>query len=102
MRKHHYNAVPGEDGEEGVEEDLELGEGPGLTARHSDDGHEEGVITTTNNTSITTSAPAATKSQTLEEEVDNWDEHADDDAWDEDDGDIGAATSKDASAKRAD
>ncbi|KAJ3498099.1 hypothetical protein NLG97_g1387 [Lecanicillium saksenae] len=47
-----YNAVPGED-----TEDLELGEG-----------HETGVVD---------SAP-----QTLEEEVDNWDENAPDD-WDE-------------------
>ncbi|KAM7204290.1 hypothetical protein V8F20_003703 [Naviculisporaceae sp. PSN 640] len=102
LRKHHYDAVPGEDGEEGVEEDLELGEGPGFATRRSDDGHEEGVISTTN-TSVGTGAPAATKAQTLEEEVDNWDEHADDDAWDEDDGDIGGATSsKDATAKRAD
>lgn len=48
-----YNAVPGED-----EEDLELGAG-----------HETGVVD-------------ASGSQTLEQEVDNWDENAPDD-WDE-------------------
>ncbi|CAG9991446.1 unnamed protein product [Clonostachys byssicola] len=51
-----YNAVPGED-----EADLELGEG-----------HETGV------------ADEAPRSRTLEEEVDNWDENAQDD-WDEED-----------------
>ena len=49
-----YNAVPGED-----DEDVELGEG-----------HETGVIDT------------APRGRTLEEEVDNWDEHAVDD-WDD-------------------
>lgn len=104
MRKHHYNAVPGDDdGAEGVEEDLELGEGPGFTAGHGADGHQEGVVTiSTNTNSSTTTTDAQRKTgPTLEEEVDNWDEHADDDAWDEDDGDIGGATSKDTSAKRA-
>ncbi|OAA82048.1 VanZ domain protein [Akanthomyces lecanii RCEF 1005] len=51
-----YNAVPGEE-----EEDLELGEG-----------HETGVV-------VDGGAPP----QTLEEEVDNWDENAPDD-WEED------------------
>lgn len=58
-RKRHrktYNAVPGEE-----EHDVELGEG-----------HENGVVN------------GATRSRTLEEELDNWDEHAPDD-WDEDD-----------------
>ncbi|KAM0667924.1 hypothetical protein ACQRIT_002791 [Beauveria bassiana] len=58
-QKKTYNAVPGED-----EEDLELGEG-----------HETGVVA---------SAP-----QTLEEEVDNWDENAQDD-WEEDENTEGA------------
>lgn len=53
-----YNAIPGEDAE-----DVELGEG-----------QETGV----------TDGPS--QSRTLEEEVDNWDEHAVDD-WDEDDPD---------------
>ncbi|KAH7325006.1 hypothetical protein B0I35DRAFT_425413 [Stachybotrys elegans] len=52
-----YNAVPGED-----DDDLELGEG-----------HETGV----------TAGPS--RSRTLEEELDNWDENAVD-QWDEDDG----------------
>ncbi|KAM7204595.1 VanZ like family protein [Rhypophila sp. PSN 637] len=103
----HYNAVPGEDGEDvGLdEEDLELGEGPGLTTRQSVDGHEEGVNatnTTTTSTMGTTPDTTHRAPVTLEEEVDNWDEHADDDAWDEDDGDIGGATSKDTGTKRAD
>lgn len=53
-----YQAVPGEDGE-----DVELGESSG--------GQETGV----------TDAP---RERTLEEEVDNWDENAEDD-WDGDD-----------------
>lgn len=51
-----YNAVPGED-----DADVELGEG-----------HETGIIEDTS------------RSRTLEEEVDNWDENAVDN-WDEDD-----------------
>ncbi|CAH0037380.1 unnamed protein product [Clonostachys solani] len=60
-----YNAVPGED-----EADLELGEG-----------HETGV---------TDEAPRA---RTLEEEVDNWDENAQDD-WEEEDVADGNASKK--------
>ena len=53
------------------EEDLELGEGAGLQILHENDpGQETGVV----------AAP-----KTVEEEVDTWDEHAEDDAWDEDD-----------------
>lgn len=54
-QRKHYNAVPGED-----TEDVELGEG-----------QESGV----------TDTPA--RGRTLEEEVDNWDENAEDN-WDED------------------
>lgn len=111
MRK-QYNAVPGEDGDE--EEDLELGEGVGIERRGSGEGgHEEGVVVLSPTAAVGgnvvegTSAVDAQRKVTLEQEVDNWDEHADDDAWDEDDiGDIGASTgprkSKDAEAKRAD
>jgi VanZ family protein len=70
-----YDAVAGEDEEELA--DLEAGEGPS--------GQEEGVMP------ATAAAAAAERSQTLEEEVDNWDENAVD-AWDEGDdgdGDIG-------------
>lgn len=58
----HYNLVPGE-------EDLELGEGSGSTHLDEDNegGQENGIL------------PAPT---TLEQEVDNWDENAED--WDED------------------
>ncbi len=62
----NYTVVPGEDGE-----DLELGEG-----------HESGVVD---------SAPQ----QTLEEEVDNWDENAPDD-WEDEDAIGGAANGAEA------
>ncbi|KAK3899555.1 hypothetical protein C8A05DRAFT_36830 [Staphylotrichum tortipilum] len=69
MRK--YTAVPTEGD---AEEDLELGEGVGGR-------HEEGV----------TVGGDAARATTLEEEVDNWDENAED-PWDEDDaGDVGVA-----------
>ncbi|KAJ9426711.1 hypothetical protein QL093DRAFT_2187519 [Fusarium oxysporum] len=55
-RRRRYSAVPGE--EQG---DVELGEG-----------HESGVM------------EGNSRSQTLEEEVDNWDENQIDDDWDED------------------
>ncbi|KAI1339771.1 hypothetical protein F5Y15DRAFT_68965 [Xylariaceae sp. FL0016] len=60
-QRRNYNAVPGEE-----EDDLELGE--------SVTGQEEGI----------TSAPAAEQSLSLEQEVDNWDENAMDDDWEED------------------
>lgn len=113
MRK-QYNAVPGED-VDGVDEDLELGEGIGIERNSVEEGHEEGIIissptagtATAAKTADATSAVDAQRKITLEQEVDNWDEHADDDAWDEDDvGDIGASTgprkSRDVEAKRAD
>ncbi|KAK0649437.1 hypothetical protein B0T16DRAFT_131179 [Cercophora newfieldiana] len=83
-----YGAVPGED--VGDEEDLELGESVGVGSSTVAGDHEEGVVAS--------ASPDVTRSQTLEEEVDNWDEHADD-PWEEDDmGDIGVAgtSSKDA------
>lgn len=70
-QKKTYSAVPGE-----AHDDLELGEG-----------HETGVVET--------AAP-----QTLEEEVDNWDENAADD-WDEDDNaDITDAAASDDKSKK--
>jgi VanZ family protein len=54
------------------EEDLELGEGSGLRVR----GENERVPD-----NGTVSAPP----KTVEEELDNWDENAEDEAWDEDD-----------------
>lgn len=54
-QRKHYDAVPGEDAE-----DVELGEG-----------QESGVLS------------PSTRSRTLEEEVDNWDENAEDN-WDDD------------------
>ena len=71
-----YTAVPGE---EGAEEDLELGEGVGS-------GHEEGVAEADGE-----AGTGGERSMTLEQEVDNWDENAVD-AWDEDDmGDVGVS-----------
>ncbi|KAH6615631.1 hypothetical protein B0J18DRAFT_285595 [Chaetomium sp. MPI-SDFR-AT-0129] len=97
-RLRKYTAVPS--GAAGEEEDLELGEGPGLGgARRDSDGHEEGVIGDS-------AAPRPTTGTTLEEEVDNWDENAVD-AWDEDDeGDVGtsaptAGNGKDTAAEPA-
>jgi len=70
--KKHYTAVPGE----GDEHDLELGEGPG--------GQESGVV-------HHETAPAAVS---LEAELDNWDENAED-AWDEEDQPTGTSTEGD-------
>jgi hypothetical protein len=76
-----YNAVPGED-----EEDLELGQG-GLGVEH-----EEGVIVGGPVAETVVGGEGASKSLSLEQEVDNWDENAVD-AWDEDDlGDVGVST----------
>ncbi|OCT46556.1 VanZ domain protein [Cladophialophora carrionii] len=65
-RRAKYSALTG-DGLEG--EDLELGERANGAMRAGDDGQETGVV------------PA----RTIEEELDNWDENAPDDAWDDDD-----------------
>ena len=73
-QKKGYGAVPGE---EGADDDVELGETAAPQA--------SGVAPAGD-------APDAQKATTLEEEVDNWDENAID-AWDEDDmGDVGAST----------
>lgn len=73
-RQAKYDVVPGED----VEHDVELGEGSG--------GQETG---------ITHDNP---RTQTLEEEVDNWDENAED--WEEDD--VAGAAGKAAGDSKAD
>jgi hypothetical protein len=68
-RRAKYSALTG-DGLEG--EDLELGEGANGTlgiARDGDGGQETGVVS----------------ARSVEEELDNWDENAADDAWDDDD-----------------
>ena len=66
-------------GQEGAEEDVELGEGSGLA---TGDGEQETGI-------VRASQPS------LEEEVDNWDENAADDDWNEDDlGTAGNSTGK--------
>jgi hypothetical protein len=79
-----YSAVPGDD--VGEEEDLELGESVGVGSTTVAGEQEEGVV----------AAPSSEveRTQSLEEEVDNWDENAVD-PWDEDDmGDIGTANGK--------
>jgi hypothetical protein len=66
-RKAKFSALLGED----VGEDLELGEGPGLSGQANGDlgGQETGVV------------------RTVEEELDNWDENAVDEWDEEEDGD---------------
>ena len=72
-RKAKFSALLGEDVGEG---DLELGEGSGLSGVHDGSvrvdgsGQETGVV-----------------QKSVEEELDNWDENAPDEAWDEEDDD---------------
>ncbi len=71
-RKAKYSALTGE-GIEG-EQDLELGEadiGLGSSNRDMDEGQQTGVVSTAR--------------KTIEEELEHWDENAEDEAWDEDD-----------------
>ncbi|ERF75837.1 hypothetical protein EPUS_01203 [Endocarpon pusillum Z07020] len=78
-RKAKYSALTGEG--PGGEQDLELGEagiGSGPSNRNRDEGQQTGVV------------PIA--SRTVEEELDNWDENAEDDAWDGDDDATGTST----------
>jgi VanZ family protein len=65
-QKKGYGAVPGEDGDE---EDVELGV---MGAAQQEEGVAPAAV----------DGPAADRTRTLEEEVDNWDENAVD-AWDE-------------------
>ena len=79
-RKAKFSALLGEE----PGEDLELGEGPGLSGANGNlgrsiEGQETGVVTTMPHRSV-------------EEELDNWDENVPDDAWDDEDND---ATGKD-------
>jgi len=71
-RRAKYSVLEGnvQDGEE----DVELGEGSGLRGGDSEPERENGII----------AAP-----KTVEEELDNWDENAEDEAWDEDDATTG-------------
>ncbi len=71
-RKAKYSALTGE-GIEG-EQDLELGEA-GIGLGLSNAGRDE-----SQQTEVTPIAP-----KTIEEELEHWDENAEDDAWDEDD-----------------
>lgn len=87
----HYDLVPGEEGdgeEEDGERDVELGEGVGLGAQ------ETGTVTAPD---VDADEPGAEAGQkTVTEELDNWDENAED--WEEG-GD--ANGSADAPTKRA-
>lgn len=69
-RQHKYSTLATE-GEEG-EDDVELGVGPGAGTVGGE--QESGVIS------------GVSQSRSLEDEVDNWDENAVDEAWDEDEG----------------
>jgi len=97
-QRKNYTAVPGE---EGINEDLELGEGVGSGIIGDD--QEEGLVSGTAPAPVATTAAVSTERPiTLEEEVDNWDENAED-PWDDDDlGDIGVAGNGDSAKKRSD
>lgn len=92
-RQRKYTAVPGEEGDDDETHpaDVELGEGIGASTHADDDGTTLATTTTSTLPSGTTAASASSAAPTLQEEVDNWDENAPDDAWDEADGDIGGA-----------
>ncbi|KAK5943578.1 hypothetical protein PMZ80_004586 [Knufia obscura] len=68
-----YSALTGE----GIEEDLELGEGPGVVGSGAVGEHETGVV------SIDGPNAGRGKAQSVEEELDNWDENQPDD-WSDD------------------
>lgn len=108
-RNRKYAAVPGEEGHDEEEladtsvVDIELGEGVNSQSTIIHDGGGTGLVGTYAPKPVPASPPAATASKaagdassssaargtTLEEEVDNWDENAEDN-WDDDDtGDIG-------------
>lgn len=78
-RKAKYTTLTGEDIP--GDGDLELGES-GIVSGPSNQEYGEGQLT-----GIIPVAP-----KTVEEELDNWDENAEDEAWDEEDGATGAST----------
>jgi hypothetical protein len=83
-RNKHYNAVPGDDeeglgGEEAGERDLELGEGVGVGQQ------ETGRIDAEEQAQAGEGAK-----RTVTEELDNWDENAEDE-WEEADADASAS-----------
>ncbi|KAL2127551.1 hypothetical protein VTI74DRAFT_10557 [Chaetomium olivicolor] len=85
-RLRKYSAVANGEHDEG---DLELGEGPGIGGGRQSVEHEEGVTASGGGGD---GAATGQRAMTLEEEVDNWDENAED-AWDEDDtGDVGGSS----------
>jgi hypothetical protein len=83
-----YSLVPGDEHDDVVE----LGEGSGLGAQQSgtaSHGGLDGIVHEDTAPIARSLDPSPTRGAGgLEAEVDNWDEHADDDAWDEE-GDIG-------------
>jgi hypothetical protein len=78
-RRAKYSALTGE-GIEGTD-DLELGEASILAGRGNHDGHDD------QQTGVVAVAP-----RTVQEELDNWDENAEDEGWDEEDDTTGAST----------
>lgn len=75
-RRAKYSALTGEGLEADEDADIELGEGPGLTARGDNEDQTTGMVTL--------GGSSAGKGKTIEEELDNWDENQPDD-WDDDD-----------------
>jgi len=82
----NYDIVPGDEGDV----DLELGEGVGGA-----EGQETGVVETDAGAGAETGTAVGKKSVT--EELDNWDENADDE-WEEADGNEAAEAGKSAAA----
>lgn len=78
-RNKHYDAVPGDD-QEGGEPDLELGEGVGFEQQETGRIEGEGQA-------------GEGAGRTVTEELDNWDENAEDE-WEEADADEGEGQGK--------
>ena len=84
-RRAKFSALLGEDV---GGDDLELGEGPGLSGANGDIDGSVRVDGSGQETGVVSTVPH----RTVEEELDNWDENVPDDAWEEEDDD---ATGKD-------
>lgn len=76
-RRAKYSALTGEGIDE--EEDVELGEGPGITGASDSAAQETGIV------SLDGPNAVRSKTQTVEDELDHWDENQPDDDWDPDD-----------------
>lgn len=78
-RRAKYSALTGEGIDDG-DEDLELGEGPGLGSSRSAEEQETGIV------NLDGPNAGRSKTKTVEEELDKWDENQPDE-WDADDDD---------------